>query len=362
MTALLFFVLLQSTQLAPDGVPFERLAQAAATARQSNQNDEALLLYRKALQLKPSWADGWWNFGSIYYEKEQYAEARDAFRRLIEIDNKAVAGYALLGICEYKTKDYDVAMRHLDAARLLGLPNGHPVGAAARYYLAVLLNQAGLHEAAADLLLGLSQSKAASAAVSEALGLAGLRIAKLPEETTPEEREIAARAGEVLAAASERRGPESISMMQALLKRYPMQPNLHYLHGMMLLQADGNQALNEFQKELEIQPAGVHVLLAIAREMERTRRLDEARTFAERAVQAGPASFDTHALLGRILVSDGRVTEGAVELEKARDIDSGSPEVYFALASAYAKMGRNADAEKARAEFLRLKEIADKGQ
>jgi tetratricopeptide (TPR) repeat protein len=362
VTALLFFVLLQTAQLAAQGGGFERLSQEAATARGSNQNDKALLLYRKALQLKPSWADGWWNIGSIYYEKEQYQEARDSFRKLIEIDNKAVAGYALLGICEYKTKDYDTAMRHLDAARLLGLPNGHPVAAAARYYLAVLLNQAGLHDAAADLLLGLSQSAAASAAVSEALGLAGLRITKLPEEITPEEREIAARTGEALAAASQRRGQESLPLMEALLKRYPTQPNLHYLYGIMLLQADGSQALDEFQKELQLQPSAIHVLLAIARELERTRRLEEARTYAEKAVRAGPSSFDTHALLGRILVAQGHVQEGAAELEKARDIDSGSPQVYFALASAYAKLGRNEDAEKARAEFLRLKEIADKQQ
>ena len=50
-----------------------------------------------------------------------------------------------------------------------------------------------------------------------------------------------------------------------------------------------------------------------------------------------------------------KVQDGLHELEVARQIDPNSPQIYFALASAYAKLGRSEDADKARAEFLRLK-------
>jgi hypothetical protein len=47
--------------------------------------------------------------------------------------------------------------------------------------------------------------------------------------------------------------------------------------------------------------------------------------------------------------------DGVRELELAKQIEPGSPQIYFSLASAYAKVGRPEDAEKARAGFLRLK-------
>lgn len=351
MTALLVLALLQS---APPAA-FPELSKLAEDARRANRNDEALQHYQKALRLKPSWAEGWWNTGVILYEKERYAEARDALRKLIELDEKAIAGYALLGICEYKIADYDAALRHLDIARMLGLPLNHPLAESARYYLGVLLNKTGLHEAAMDQLLSLATKAEATPAIFEALGSAGLRLAKLPFEWTAEEKELAGTVGQALAAA----GQEGLPVLGRLVKLHPAYPNLHYVHGLVLLKADNDQALDEFRKELEIQPRSVHTLLALARQMELRRNPEEARDFAERAVRAAPGDFAAHALLGRLLTSLGRVQDGVEELEKARAIEPASPQVYFSLASSYAKLGRNAEAEKARQEFLRLKKIAD---
>ena len=354
MTTVFMLLLLQAGRAPAQARSFEQLSQLAESARQADRNDEALRIYREALRLKPSWADGWWNVGSILYENEKYADARDAFRKLIAIDSKAVAGYALLGICEYKTAEYDSAMRHLDAARILGMPNTNPVGKAALYYLALLVNKRGLHDFAAGLLLATPEKKVDPPAML-AIGLTGLRIAKLPEELTDSEKDLAGKVGQALAAPEN----EAVSQIRELLKLYPDHPNLHYLYGMVLLHGDSGLAIEEFQRELAIQPTSVPALLAIAHEKERRTELDEARTYAERAVAADPSDFAPHAMLGRILASQGRVEEGAAELEKARDIDSSSPQVYFALASAYARLGRNEDAEKARAEFLRLKKMAD---
>ncbi len=64
-------------------------------------------------------------------------------------------------------------------------------------------------------------------------------------------------------------------------------------------------------------------------------------------------------MLGRLLVSNGEVEEGIKELETARQQASDSPPVRFSLATAYAKAGRSADAARERAEFLRLKKLAD---
>jgi len=341
---------------------FEQLSAQAQEARKMDRNDQALPLYQQALALQPSWAEGWWGLGSVLYEKGRYAEARDAFRKLIAIDTKAVAGYAVLGICEYKTAEFDAALKDLDTARTLGLPNGQPIATAARYYLGVLLNSRGLHDAASELLLGLLQAAGKSPEVVEAVGMAGLRMAKRPEQLSGSEAELARKVGEALAVLGQRRVDESLAILENLLKQYPTQPNLHYVYGEVVLESDADKAVEAFRKELEVQPGSVAAMLALAREMERTKRLEQARAFAQKAVALAPADFAGHALLGRILVSMGQPKEGVRELEMARGIEPGSPQVSYALASAYAKLGRHAEAEQARAEFLRLKKLADEEQ
>jgi predicted Zn-dependent protease len=192
-----------------------------------------------------------------------------------------------------------------------------------------------------------------SLAVMLAIGMTGLRLAKLPEELAPDEKELAAQVGRAMAA------PESdaAAQMHDLLERHPGQTNLHYLYGMVLLHGDSAAALDEFQKELSRDPRHAPSLLAIVRELERQARFEEARTYAQRAVDAEPENYAAHAILGRVLVSLDRAADGLRELERAREIEPGSPQIYFALASAYTKLGRPEDAEKARAEFLRLKDL-----
>jgi predicted Zn-dependent protease len=352
MIALIVLALFQAGPASPTAKQqFDRLAARAADARKASRDTDGLRYYEEALRLRPAWTDGWWNVGSIHYEREEFAAARDALKKLVALDPKAVPAFALLGICEYKTGEYEAALDHLDTARSLGLPADHPLGGAALYHLALLLNREGQHDAAAGLLLSAPENRVSSPAVVLAIGMTGLRLAKLPEELAPAEKDLAAQVGRAMAA------PEADAerMMGELLERHPGEANLHYLHGMVLLHGDSAAALAEFQKELSRDPRHVPSLLAIVREMERQARFEEARTFAQRAVDAEPGNYAAHAILGRVLVSLDRPAEGVRELERAKELEPGSPQIYFALASAYAKLGRPEDAEKARAEFLRLK-------
>jgi tetratricopeptide (TPR) repeat protein len=350
MIAIAILAWLQAAQ--PAAQPqFSQIAARAAEARKAGRDSDALRLYQQALRLKPSWGDGWWNVGSIDYAREDYPAARDALRKLVAIDKQAVAGYALLGVCEYKTGDYDAALEHLDAAHTLGLPPAHPLGGAANYYLALLLNRRGQHDAAAGLLLSAPENKSSAPSTLVAIGLTGLRIAKLPEELTPAEKDLALEVGRALAAPE----ADATAAMRALLEAHLDQPNLHYLYGMVLLHGDTSTAFAQFEQELARDPRHVPSLLALVHELERQSLFAQALPYAERAVAAEPGNFAAHAILGRVLVSMDRTGEGVRELELAKQIEPGSPQIYFALASAYAKLGRAEDAEKARTEFLRLK-------
>src|ERR1035438_10563934 len=87
MIAFAAALLMQAQMQAPPANPaparahaapsFETLSRQAAEARDTKRLAEALILYRKALKLKPDWADGLWEAGSIEYDQDQYKECSD---------------------------------------------------------------------------------------------------------------------------------------------------------------------------------------------------------------------------------------------------------------------------------------------
>ena len=67
--------------------------------RRATQNriEDAIGLYRQAVKLRPSWAEGWWFLGELLYDQNQYPEARDALRRLIALDQQVGPGLRAAG-------------------------------------------------------------------------------------------------------------------------------------------------------------------------------------------------------------------------------------------------------------------------
>src|SRR5262245_46538775 len=61
---------------------FEQIAAAAEKAREAGRTDEAIRYLRLGLGRKPSWTEGAWSLGTLLYDRGEFAEARDAFRRV----------------------------------------------------------------------------------------------------------------------------------------------------------------------------------------------------------------------------------------------------------------------------------------
>jgi predicted Zn-dependent protease len=80
--------------------------------------------------------------------------------------------------------------------------------------------------------------------------------------------------------------------------------------------------------------------------------------FAEEAVKLDPRSFAGRNALGRALLEKGDLARGTAELEAGAKLAPDSAEMQFALARAYSRSGRKEEAEKARAEFVRLQRLA----
>jgi tetratricopeptide (TPR) repeat protein len=336
---------------------FEQLTQRAAEARQAEKLDDAIKLYQQAVRQKPNWLEGWWSLGTIYYQLDRYSEGRDAFKRLVALEPKGGVGWAFLGLCEFQLKDYANALAHLLRGRELGLGKDSEIASVAFYHTGLLLNRAGQFELAFAVLGQAAKLQRESRAMFEAIGLTLLRLSYLPNEMPPAKREVvikAGRAGFYMAAEQRTQAAQEFS---ELLAAFPNEPNVHYAHGIFLMRDAPDEGLQAFEKELQISPQHVFAMLQIAFEYIKRKDFNAGLLYAENAVKLEPNLFAGHNALGRILLELGPVERAIKELEISVRQAPDSPETHFALARAYTKAGRKAEAEKARNEFTRLDKL-----
>ena len=347
-------------QKAPEAASaaFDRASRAATDARTQNRSEDAIGLYRQAVKLRPSWTEGWWFLGELLYDQNQYPEARDALRRLIALDQTTGPGFALLGLCEFETKEYAKALNHIYQARRIGLGDDPQVRRVVLFHEMLLLIRLQEYESAMQVLMSVVKEGGAGPAVVEAAGLAGLRRPIFPEELPPGDKDLIESAGRAVCAMAQRDPVLAQTYFAELVAAYPKAPNVHYLYGSFLSADDRDAGLLEYRKELELNPKHTEALATIALEYEARGDLDTAISYARRAVEADAQYFGAHAVLGKLLASAGQVEPGIKELEIARQQAPDSPQVHFSLATAYSMAGKKAEAARERAEFARLRKLA----
>jgi tetratricopeptide (TPR) repeat protein len=360
MSPVLFLLLFQqpaAQRPAPSpAARFEKLKTEANAAREANRVQDAIRLYKDAVQIKPDWMEGWWSLGTLYYDDDRYTEGRDALRRFIHLEPKLGVAFALLGLCEFQTREYERALVDLRRADHLGLPAEGRMAEVARYHEAILLTRFEQYEEAMAILMAFALEGKEDPLKIEATGLAALRKPLLPAELPPQERELVVATGRAAFDAGARRAARSDQEMRELAEHFPTAPNVHFIYGSYLLSSDPEKGLKELQKELEISPTHVPALVGVALECLKEGDAEKGLPYARRAVEAEPKSFVVHTALGRVLVEAGQLDEGIKELETARSQAPGSSQTRIALATAYAKAGRKEDAARERQEFLKLKE------
>jgi len=335
---------------------FDQAVKLGDEARMGMRLSEALDQYGKALRIRPQWPEGWWNVATILYEGDRYMEARDAFRNVVALDPKNSLGWGMLGLCEFQTREYERSVVSLQRGRMLGLSSNREIESVVRYHAAQLYIRFEQFEIAYDILSEFLEVGNESPKVVEAFGLAMLRMPLLSSEVPSDKREqvlAAGRAGFYMAA---RRLDEARAAFGVLLARYPDAPNVHYAHGVFLLNQDADAALKEFRRELEISPLHQPSMVQMAFEYLKRDELDTALPFAEKAVQLSPNMFPARNVLGRILLDLGQVERAIKELEEGARLAPSSPEMHFALARAYTRVGRKADATRERELFKKLQD------
>jgi tetratricopeptide (TPR) repeat protein len=334
---------------------FERLAKAADEARGAGRLEGAIRLYREALDSDPSWTEGRWALGTILYTLERFGEAKTAFQGVVAVEPEHGISWAFKGLCEFELRDYERALGDLQHAEGLGV--GHKaIAPVATYHLAILLARYQQFELSLEKLAELARQGYESPSLTEALGLAALRLPYLPSEIPPEKREMLLMAGRATNHWANSRRTAAQRGFEELLLRYPEQRNIHYAFGVFLLKEDQDAALEQFERELRLSPFHVEAMLQIAIEKNLRAENEEALSMAEKAVELAPTLPAARNVLGRILLEVGNTDRAIQELEEGVKIAPEHRQMHFELERAYKRAGRKEDAERARAEFARLDE------
>ncbi len=339
----------------------DAIAKQADSAREAGKTSEAIALYQRALERRPTWKEGLWYLSGLQYSQDDFAGCRQNLGRLTELEPKGAAAWSMLGLCDYGANDYPRATEHLRQGQLLGSGGSSQIDRIAKYHLAMLLTREGAFEQALELYYALAKSgDSASQPMLEAAGLAALRRPTMLAQVPAAEHEVNRMAGKAFWDVSAGKAPEAKQDFAALVAKYPDFPNVHYFYGSYLLTNDPDQGLVEIEREIANSPQNVPALVTAAVEHLRRGEAAKALPIARDAVRYAPESYAAQTVLGRVLIETGDLKQAVGALETAAKLSPESPQPRIALASAYSKLGRTADAARERKEFLRLQELAKK--
>lgn len=352
-------VLLFATPALAQNLPqtFEDLSAKAKQAYQANQPAEAAELYTRAVKLRPEWTEGWWALGMIDYEQDRYPQCRDALTRMVQLDGSAAPGWALLGLCEFRTKQYDAAFQHLKKAHVL-VPITEPGGPLldmADYHLSLLLNRQGAFELAQELLMRVARKVRRNSEMEFAAGLPSLRIAILPSDVPPNQREVVSLAGKAFWDLATQPPEDAEADFKALVAKYPKFPNVHYFYGTYLAVRAPERCAPEFLEELKVTPDSVPARVQLALHYTLENKLNEALELARDAVALSPDSVGAQLALAKTLQTQGN-NEGALSAFLAAErLDPVTPAIRLYLVNVYRALGRFEDMRRQKAEYDRLK-------
>jgi len=346
---------------AHSGATFATLSAQADAARNTDRLDEAIPLYKKALALRPGWAEGWWSLGTIQYDRSSYEEAGGAFLKVVALAPTNGTAYVMLGLSEFELGRDDLALKHIVKGENLGLDTDPELRHVALYHQGVLLQRQGEFQAARETLEQLCRQGVQSDEIAIALGMTLLRErGKNPPVPGSADAEIVAQVGHAACLAGQKKFDEARMVLSAAIGQYPKYPAIHYAFGLILTEAsDLPAAVAEFKREIENNPADVVSRLQIAAA---TYKTDSAAgiPYAEEAVKLAPQQPFSHYLLGMLLLDTDNDEKAIPELETAQKAFPRETRIYLALGTAYSRTGRKQDAARARAMFQRLTEEGKK--
>ena len=353
------FLLLLTGALAAQTAPkFAALAAAARAARDANRLDQAATLYQQALALRPGWAQGWWYLGTIRYDQNHNRQAARAFQRLLALRPNAGSAHALLGLCQFALGDDRNALQNIAQGLHLGIASDPQMRRVLLYHQGILLRRLGRLEDAHDVFSTLCADQVENRSLDRELGLVELRIPGKSPATPAGGDDVIVRLGQAGCLAAQSKFTEARGAFADLTRQYPQFPGIHDARGQFLLQVhDPEAAIGEFKQAIAASPREIFARLEIAAAFYRVNSA-AGLPYAEQAVRIAPRQPLGHYFLGLLLADTGHFHRALPELEIARKVLPNDTKIWFALGTAYARLGQRQKALEAWATFQRLKRKA----
>lgn len=350
------FVPFRAAAQAPVKPPdFDSLAARAAAARDSDQLDQAASLYRKALVLRPKWAEGWWSLGTIEYDRNDYATGAHDFQKLLPLAPKDGTARVMLGLCEFELGEDEPALKDIRDGLALGVANDEQLQQVALFHEGTLLLRAGQFKIAHAVFGSLCKIDGDKGQVMDGMALTVLRI--LPKNAPVIElggAEVVRRVGYAACLSSMKKFDAADEEYSKLLADHPDFPNLHFAYGLSLVESNAiPNAVEQFKIAIDQDANNVEARLEIAASLYKVDS-NAALPYAQEAVALRPQQPFAHYLLGLLLLDTNQNAKAIPELEIAAKAFPKEKKIFFALASAYSRVGKREDAQKARAVFERL--------
>jgi tetratricopeptide (TPR) repeat protein len=297
---------------------FEDLAKSATTAREAGKKEDSIRDYQHAVAMRADWEEGWWYLGTMQYDSDHFAEAIPALQKVVQIDPALGPAWNFLGLCEFETRDYGNALKHLEKGQQLGTGDDPEIARVSRYHLALLLIRSGAFEKASSMIAAAFADQP-PAQVKVALGLLLLRAPLLPQEVDPSQDALVQAAGETASLLARKDSVQTIDSFRSLVKKYPNTPYLHYAFGIALASAALNEeALRQQQEELKISPESALPYIEVSSLQRQLHRPQEALRAAEKAVRLAPNSSAAHHALAQALQAAGQKEKAAEEFRAAK--------------------------------------------
>lgn len=345
----------------------ERYAKEGEKALAEHRYDDAARAFEKLRELSPETAEVHAKLGLIYYQKRDFERAVPALRRAMKLKPALPKLDVLLAMCLSELGQYTEA--------LPGLRRGFQQSSDAP-----LRRSSGLHLMRA--YTGLEQD-------DDAVEVA-LRLSRLH----PDDPEVLYHSGRLFGNFAylqtvklSRVAPSSVWMHQAageanesqgnfdgaigeyrqVLAINPDRPGIHFRLGRVLLSrslrpgseaeslASKAAAAKEFERELRSDPTNANAAYELGEIHRKAGELDRARELFEAAVRHYPEFADARVGLGRALIAMGKPEMALPHLEKAVSLDPEYDVAFFHLAQAHRALGHGEEAQKALAEFQRLR-------
>ena len=303
-----------------------------------------------------------WTTAMADYSAGQYPETIAALKNWVERNSNDGTAWAVMGLSEFALKDYDNARIHLQRGINLGLKGSPESLQLASDRLALLLIRDNQFEAATAVLKPVAGRPPMAEEIQLALGLALLRMPRLPDDLDSQRRELAQAAGAIVELLFASRYAEAFPEFQKLIAEHPTTPWLHYAYGDALDSLSHYDEANaEMLTEVKVSPHSALPWIRIASIDVQQHLPEDALKAAQSAVALAPDSAEAHYELGRAWLENGEAQKSIEELERATGLRPNNPEIHFVLARAYAKANRPEKAAAERAEFMELKAMASQG-